>query len=170
MIVDVTDKLWIDKKSREWCKLPYSDHPKGCPNYGEKSECPPKAPFVEDFINLSKKHWFICEHFSLMDFENKMMKKHPTWTKKQARCCLYWQGTVRKKLNNYVKNFIDGRIDLTYTLIPEAMGVNVIKTAKRLNVPIKTKPDTYICKIALVGHKNNPNVGTIDYWINECEG
>ncbi|KKK81159.1 hypothetical protein LCGC14_2816310, partial [marine sediment metagenome] len=33
-ILEVTNDLIIDHRAREWCKLPYPNHPRGCPNYG----------------------------------------------------------------------------------------------------------------------------------------
>ncbi len=80
-----------------------------------------------------------------------MKEKHPEWSDRQARCCLYWQGSVRKQLREETKKFAD-KNGMVYTLIPEAMGVNVIATARKLGVPIKAKPDDMIYKIALVGY------------------
>lgn len=160
----VTGHLVLDERARgEWCKLPYGKrkcddkptHPKGCPNYGKKAECPPFAPLVGDFIDLSKNHWFIISRFDLASHVEKMKlkprKDGKAWTEKQARCVLYWQKSVVNKLEAACVVFAKLE-DLVYTLVPEAMGVHVIKTARQFNIPIKTRPTDTIYKIALVGY------------------
>ena len=83
-----------------------------------------------------------------------MKNKHPDWSIKKCRCLLYWQKGVKKILKNKVLKFINGNDELVYTLLPESMGIDVITTAQKLNIPIKRKPDNLIVKIALVGYKN----------------
>ena len=140
----------IDKRAREWCKLPYPDHPKGCLNYGKREDCPPQAPHIETFIDLTKPHYFVCQKFDLGAWANKMKEKHPEWSDRQARCCLYWQGHVRKLLRaNIEKNLKHGMI---FTLCHEAMGVNVIKTAKQCGLDISVRPKNFVYKIALIGY------------------
>jgi len=143
--------LVIDYRAREWCLLPYPNHPKGCPNYNHKEECPPLAPVIEDFIDLKKKKWFVVAKFNLQEHANNLKAKHSDWSDKQARCVLYWQGSVRKQLTDVCKK-ITLHTPLVFTLIPEAMGVQVIKTAKKLNIPIKTRPKVFVHKIALIGY------------------
>lgn len=143
--------LVIDDRAREWCLLPYPNHPKGCPNYNRKDECPPLAPVIKDFIDLKKKKWFLVAKFNLQAHADKMKAKHSHWTDKQARCVLYWQGSVRKQLTDACKELILNT-SLVFTLIPEAMGIQVIKTAKKLNIPIKTRPKDFVYKIALIGY------------------
>jgi hypothetical protein len=41
---------------------------------------------------------------------------------------------------------------IIYTLRPEAMGVLVIKTVKRLGIPIRVKPTDTIYKIMMIGY------------------
>lgn len=150
-IIDVMGKLVITPKTREWCKLPYPRHPNGCPNYGNNPECPPQAPLIQDWMEPTLPHWFIVTEFDLDGFAERMKKKHPNWSDKQCRCVLYWQNTVRKDLRNACKGFIKEHPGAIYTLLPEAMGVNVIITAKHVGVPIKNKPNGTVFKIALVG-------------------
>ena len=132
--------------------MPYPDHPKGCPNYGKRKECPPTAPLVQDYIDLEQPHWFIIQKYDLNAHVQRMKVKHPHWSDRQARCVLYWQGAVKGMLSKACKQFIKEHPGLISTLIPEAMGVNVIATAIRMGIPIKARPDGTIYKIALVGH------------------
>lgn len=159
---EVTEKLVIDYRSREWCKLPYPDHKNGCPNYGKKAECPPEAPLIKDFIDLTIPHWFIVVKFNILAHIKRMKEKHPMWSDRQAKCVLYWQGTVRKTLRDECLNFCRSS-NRIFTLLPEAMGVQVIQTAKKIGIPIEVKPKEFIHKIALIGYSNNTNKGIMKF-------
>jgi hypothetical protein len=41
---DVKVIMLDDGEAGKLCRLPYPNHPKGCPNYGKRALCPPKAP------------------------------------------------------------------------------------------------------------------------------
>jgi len=151
-IVDTTGKVVIDERSRKWCTLPYPDHPKGCPNYGKKDVCPPMAPLVSDFIDLSKTHWLAVYRFDIALHEERMQERKAR-SRRQARNPLYWQGWVRARLRDACDGFCRREAEtLVYTLIPEAMGVNVFRTVIPLGLKIKTRPEKYIYKVALIGY------------------
>lgn len=154
MIRTVTEikDLRINYKAREWCKLPYPDHPKGCPNYGKKPTCPEQAPLIEDFIDLSKPKIIIAVEFDLAHHIGKMRSRHPDWSDRQLRCLLYWQGSVNKELRLLIKAVQGLNGLLKITTCPEAMGVNVIETAKRVGLPIELKPQSKVFKIAIGGY------------------
>ena len=146
--VDCTDR------TVEWCRLPYPGHPKGCPNYGRRRDCPPFAPhFLKKF---SPPFYLVAVRFNLAAHAEKMKKKHPHWTEKQARCLLYWQPRVNKILRQacieLIKQLPPG---FNFTLKPEAMRVNVITTAFKAGIPIKTRPGKYVWKIALIGKERS---------------
>lgn len=148
MILDVTNKLHINYRAREWCLLPYPGHPKGCPNYGKKWCCPPKAKLLGDWLGDYKKAMLICVEFNLKEHQEKMLERHPHWSLRQARCLLYWQARVNKKLEEATWRFAPDTLN-GVTYCPEAMGLNVIATAQAAGLPIKTKPDNIIYKISL---------------------
>ena len=142
----------------EWCQLPYPDHPKGCPNYGKKITCPPSAPSIYDWADFNHPMWFICVSFNLKEHIRVMLEKHPCWSLRQARCLLYWQPKVKKELEIAVKEFSPfGLHAITYC--PEAMGVNVIQTAKNYGLPIWVKPENTVYKIALVASPSDSQKG-----------
>ena len=142
--------LIIDYRARDWCKLPYPDHPGGCPNFNHRLTCPPQAPLIEDYFDLSQPLWLVAIHFDLKDHIARMKAKHADWTERQLRCVLYWQGKVNKTLSDQARQLANSR-GCTYTLCPEAMGVQVIKTARVLGIPIKPRPTDCVYKIALIG-------------------
>lgn len=161
MVVEITGTLDLDARARGWCKLPYPGHPKGCPNYDKSPECPPQVNWVQYVFDLSSPHWFVVERFDLGAHAARMLEAHPKWTDRQARNCLYWQNGVRKKLRAECHRLIQQRgMGNLYTLIPEAMGVNVFTTARKHGIGLERNPQETVYKIALLG-KN--------YWSSQKE-
>lgn len=147
-------QLRVNMKAREWCKLPYPDHPKGCPNYGYHKTCPPDAPLIENFIDIQKPMYLIVVEFNLGIHVRRMLQTHKGWSERQARCVLYWQAGVNKSLENECALFRWSHPFMLTTRCPEAMGVNVIATAQSVGIPIKVKPIEIVYKIALAGYPN----------------
>ncbi len=123
------DRLITTKKHGDWCRIPYEGHKKGCPMYGTRDTCPPKAPFIKDHLDTSKPIYFVHSEFFLeLDIERRRTM-NPSQTERQLRCVLYWQGSSRKQMRDRVK-FAMRRLAVdTIIEIPEAMGVNVYGTA-----------------------------------------
>lgn len=149
-IYRVNDAIIVDYDCRNFCTIPYPNHPRGCPNFNKHEDCPPKAKFVDDVFDFDKDLFFVIEEFNLKAHMTLMKERHPHWSVLQCKNLLYWQGGVRKKLKNKTKAFMTP--DMIYTLLPEAMGVMVIDTAKALKVPIEKTPEIRVFKIALVGY------------------
>ena len=145
-----------DRAAGEWCKIPYPGHPKGCPNLcSGRDTCPPLAPKFLDVYDAKKPIYVVAQPFDLAAHVARMKAKHPEWSDRQARCVLYWQGGVRKLLRQKALEFkvrmeiLRGH-PLQIEYCPEAMGVNVIKTAKRMSLPITTHPKELVWKIAMM--------------------
>lgn len=154
MILNVTGKLAIDMRAREWCRLPYPNHPRGCPNYDTgRLSCPPDAPLVMDKFDLSKPHWFVVVEFNMKAHVEKLRAAHPDWTDRQLRCCLYWQGGVRKLLRQLSEDFVSRNPGTEYTTCPEAMGVHVLKTLREFGVPVRKKITDTVYKVSLAGYQ-----------------
>ena len=151
-VLDVTGKLHINLKAREWCKLPYPGHPKGCPEYGQRASCPPAAPLIADLFDLDAPLWLVCIRFDLAAHVLKMQSSHPDWSYRQLKCVLYWQGGVNAVLRQETVKLVSQMPDTIYTLYPEAMGINVIATAQDAGLPIETKPVSIVYKISLIGY------------------
>lgn len=145
------EDLVIDYRAREWCKLPYPDHPKGCPNFGKAATCPPQVCTIEQFIDLGREMTLAVCGFDLAGHVARMKQLNPYWSDRQAQCVLYWQGGVKKALREYCLSLLAP--SQVYTLCPEAMGVDVIKTVRRFGVPISARPDRTgtVFKVGLVG-------------------
>lgn len=150
MIYNVSKILEINHACRGYCKLPYPNHPEGCPNFNKNPECPPKSQLIEDIFDMNKEMFFVVEEFDLKEHIVRMKLNHPWWTDLQLRNLLYWQGGVRKRLKEKTEQFMQH--DMIYTLLPESMGVMVINTALKLVIPIERNPKEKVFKIALVGY------------------
>jgi hypothetical protein len=150
LILDISRKIFIDKRTWEWCQLPYPGHPKGCPNYDHKIGCPPNSPFINEVADMNKSFYFAIVVFNLENHVKNMQIRHPSWSYRQLSCCLYWQGGVKRELKetaDAATRFYPGTVHI---LCPEAMGVNVFRTLKFHGMTIETRPKMLVSKVALV--------------------
>lgn len=134
----------------EWCRDPYPGHPHGCPNWGQKDTCPPKAPRIGKVLDLHKPMYFAVARFALQSWSERMKALHPGWSDRQARCLLYWQPRLRKALRDFVEEKRSAGQEVLYT--PEAAGVNVLLALTLCSFPVEWQPTHYVCKVALVGY------------------
>ena len=143
----------INHICRGYCKLPYPNHPNGCPNFNKNPNCPPKVQIVEEVFDINKDLFFVVEKFNLKTHVEQTKLNHPKWSELQLKNVLYWQGSVRKNLREKVIQYIhETDNSMIYTLLPEAMGVMVIDTAQKIGIPIERNPKNNVFKIALVGY------------------
>ena len=146
----------LQNSVRNLCCKPYPNHPKGCPNFNKRDICPPTAPFLDQYFDLDKKVLAVVIHFNLGQHVAKMKDRHPNWSQRQLECCLYWQGTARKKLRQEIAynmprtTLFDGH-ELIVTDCPEAMGVDVTATMKEVGIILEWPPKKIVRKIAFIG-------------------
>lgn len=98
---------------------------------------------------VENRSWYT---FDLIHHSEKMRKRHPQWTDRQLKCCLYWQNGVRNRLKKQCETFSGYSSGLIYTLIPEAMGVNVFRTAYKNGIVLRRNPEI-VYKIAFIGYR-----------------
>ena len=134
------------------CLRAYPNHKNGCPNYNKKKGCPPGVPNFDTVYDLSKPIYAIYNKFDFKGHVNRMRERHPDWSKRQLECCLYWQGTARKRLRERIEIFkklanekyvVNGN--------PEAMWVNVTETMKRVGIELEWPPVNVAYQIAMAG-------------------
>lgn len=144
-IIPLQDVIFdIRSRNGTWCMLSYPGHPHGCPNF---PDCMRERPSFKTYQGY--KWYAVLEEFDLTEHAEKMKEKHPGWSDRQARCVLYWQNGVRKRLRDKAKAFCYSKDDIILD-IPEANGVNVFATMAKHGVFLKANPDQVI-KIMLVG-------------------
>jgi predicted metal-binding protein len=145
--------LVVDKSVRNLCCKAYPMHPHGCPNFGKRSTCPPQVSYIEDVLDLSMPVYAIWNIFDFRSHVQKMSALHPEWSQRQLECCLYWQGTARKKLKEQIFDFEFNIDHIGYKIIacPEAMGVNVTETMKGIGELLEWPPTTKTYQVAIAG-------------------
>jgi len=146
----------LNNAVRGLCLKPYHGHKKGCPNYGKADRCPPNAKLLWDIIDKDKPVLCVYNKFPFGEHVAKMKKLHPEWSQKQCECCLYWQGTARKQLKEKIKRAVDGRGLFGNTLeiltTPEACGVDVTATMKRIGIDLEWPPKKFTYQVAIIGY------------------
>lgn len=135
---------------RGLCVREYPNHKLGCPNYGKRKTCPPYVKMFDDVFDLSKPIYAIYTVFDFKGHVDRMRDRHPEWSQRQLECCLYWQGTARKQLKEEIELFKSIPTIGTYTIIlaPEAMGVNVTETMKKIGISLEWPPVNVTYQIA----------------------
>lgn len=136
---------------RDLCQRPYYNHPNGCPNYTKRDTCPPRCPFWSDVFHLATPSYAIWNVFNLAEHIEKMRQKHPLWSKRQLYCCLWWQPKARKQLKIEIAEFQKVHPQYTVVTNPEAMGINITATMKRIGINLPWPPVDIAYQIALAG-------------------
>lgn len=152
--------LAIDLRVRGLCAKPYPGHRKGCPkfNTGHPS-CPPNAPKVFDVYDSRSDFFVVMNEFNIKQHMQKLAISHPDWSDRQLRCCLYWQATARKQLYQKVHYVLAQKEfeGFSSTMCPEAMGINVTETMKRIGIILEWPPIQLARQIALLGRPISSN-------------
>jgi len=147
------DIIFDTRSMGVWCKLKYPNHPKGCPNFGKKITCPPFTKKIFDLIDPP--FYIITEEFNLEHQKKRMSKQHPEWSEKQCKNLLYWQKGVMKKLREEANSFLLTKKNMMVLETPEANGVNVFKTCKKLGIEISKNPQKLVIKVMIIGKRKN---------------
>ncbi|KKN26576.1 hypothetical protein LCGC14_0873440 [marine sediment metagenome] len=142
---------YVDSSVRILCTRPYPNHRKGCPNFGKKLICPPQCKLLGDLLDLDQQVFAIYAEFDLGQHVKNMYERHPNWTYRQTSCCLYWQGSVRSKLNKYAEELMKKHPGTTIITCPEGAGVNVTETMRKAGVKLEWPPKNTTRMIYLLG-------------------
>jgi len=142
---------------RSLCIKRYAGHPYGCPNFGTRSDCPPDAPLLVDVFDVAQPFWALWVDFDLTQWVAKIQAGHPEWTYKQCANLWYWQPKARKFLRSHARAWASNyekrwnKQDIKLTEAPEAMGVDVTSTMKRIGVHLEWPPKNIVREIFLLG-------------------
>lgn len=148
MVVEVTPSL--DPRIQGLCRTPYPRHPKGCPNYGRKPGCPPGVPMFDSLYDCSQPVFAVVSSFDLGGHARAMMKRHPQWSEAQLYCLLYWQPRARKTHRKEVAEFLETVNGYVSIPVPEAYGVNVTETLRRVGIDLEWPPRSVARQVSLV--------------------
>jgi len=142
MYQQVTD-IVHGKRFQNLCRSPYHNHPKGCPNYGKRPDCPPCAR-IDKVFDLSKPMYVIYTEYPVGQFAERMRLNHPEWahTPRQWYNCIRWQGTARKQHKCDIMSFefsmlLKKNRDIVVDTNPEALGINVTELMKQVGIDLE---------------------------------
>lgn len=141
----------VDHSMRGKCTLSYPGHPNGCPNFGKKDICPPRAPMIENVLNLAEPVWLVAVPFDLAAHVREMGKRHPDWTPRQRANLLYWQGSVKKRLAEEAKCQAIAKGLRLIIGCPEACGVDMTATCAGAGISLEWPPANTVWKAVLIG-------------------
>jgi hypothetical protein len=142
----------INLAVRGLCVKPYPLHPKGCPNFKHKLGCPPQAPQLDAFYDVSVETYVIWNAFALGAHVRSMRAKHPTWSERQLYCCLYWQPRARADLEVEIAKFMEVEKAARWvSRCPEAMGLDVTATMRTLGITLEWPPVETAYQVAFAG-------------------
>jgi len=146
---------------RNLCKKSYPNHPHGCPNWAKRPTCPPECKLLPELVDASHDIHILWAEFPFGEHVKWMQSEHPTWSKRQLECCIYWQHSVRKYMNSASKAFqkldviahpeMEGRTRIW--TCPEAMGVDVTATMRTIGVELEWPPKHITRMVYLFGVK-----------------
>lgn len=146
---------------RAWCCLPYSRHPKGCPKFNVNPLCPPVAPYRGDITKRYDEFFLIYVRFDMEQYIALRKTIHPDYSTAQLRNLIYWQKSVKKRLNDaitksrikYKEVFTTGT-GMNGNQSMESAGVFVFATLQRNQIPFERKADKFVTLVALTcGYK-----------------
>ena len=153
----VGDRMWkeakiiYDTRVLGLCRQTYYNHPKGCPNFGERPDCPPLSFRIQDMLDMTKPTWVIYNRFDFGHHVKRMGDKHPGWTQRQKECCLYWQHTARKQLKMEIQKFLRCHIGFKIISNPEALGINLTATMQDIGIKLEWPPVNWTYQIVVAG-------------------
>lgn len=139
-----------EKKVTGYCRYPYPGHPQGCPNWNIKEGCPPRAPFFPEIYE--DQVWVTAVGMNLTRYFELKKRLHPGWTQKALANSRHWQGHLRAilKRESETKSISEGLVVINN---PEALGVNVFATCKKLDLFLERQPQYWVWKVDLLGRK-----------------
>lgn len=141
----------VDLRMQFLCRKPYPLHPKGCPNWGAKMGCPPLCRPIGDQINLDREVWAVWTRFDLKQHVDQLRFKHPAWTDRQLKCCLYWQPRARQVLKKEIEAFRVQHPELQIVGTPEGAGVCLTPVMRQIGVELEWPPEHWTYQIILAG-------------------
>jgi len=146
----------LDYSIRVLCARPYPGHKNGCPKFNKGNvACPPGAPLFDKYFDLHSPIFAVINEFDIGRHAEKLAERHPKWSDRQLRCCLYWQAGARKRLAEKIEKVLklDCFNGYEATTCPEAMGVNVTETMRTVGVLLEWPPLNIARQIAMIGRR-----------------
>jgi len=155
MILKQVELVW-KPEVQDYCKLPYPNHPEGCPMYGTRNSCPPQAPLIDEILDLEQPVYAAILEFDLKGHVENLRIYHPDWSETQLRNSRYWQNKARKNLREGIESAKINTSHLRNLLVlyrSEANGVHLVSTLRKVGVKINFPPKDIVHLVAIMGNR-----------------
>lgn len=116
------------------CRCPYPLHPKGCPNVQRCDLFPLLDEVFDNNVYLG------VLQVDVSSLWNLRRSISPSWTERQVRNPIQWQGHFRKDLKNHMEINLKKFPDYQILTMPEGFGDNVFERLTSQSIPIERKP------------------------------
>lgn len=154
----------FDPKVQTYCNNPKFQ----CPNYSKSWACPPEAPYMKDPVSQFKKFFLIYSKFNLKplkirnevdreEMENEIHKFLDNYNEDYNSKLILWDGYCRvchkedKKCTYQSNKPCRYPNEIRYSM--EAVGIDVDKTVKKLNIKLEWPPKNYAYRFSLICFK-----------------
>lgn len=174
------ESIVFTRKTWGYCRMPYPDHPNGCPNFGKNPNCPPNSKYMEEIKEKYKYFYLIYANFDFRGYKderkknllkrynegiktgkiaiNTFEKRLKSLTEKNLGNLLYWQRPVKILLKNKVKTISNKEFDLLGCgsgfwegiYSMESAGIDVYSTLKNNNILFEERPADKIILVSLI--------------------
>jgi hypothetical protein len=131
--------LHFSRAIQEICPKAFYNHPHGCPNYGMREECPPRASLIDEVLDLERELYVIYTLFEVGRFAEHIRERHPDWSNRQIYNPWYWQPVARKLHRRDVAQAVDELGLEKVTDSPEGHGVNVSFLMRNAGITLSWK-------------------------------
>lgn len=142
--------LEISVKYQHMCLVRGGSFRLGCPNYGKKKGCPPRA-LISEVFDFEKPLYLICSDINLEDRVKSIRESHPDWSEKAVYNPRYWQPGARKEhereIISFLKNYKNQYVERT----PEGAGVNVDALCRRYGIKLEWPPRKITRIVSIAG-------------------
>lgn len=107
----------------------------GCPNFGNV-DCPPNIEHISEAFREDSMHLLTVE-FPFQEYIDIKKEKHPKWGNRALINQRHWQGHLKSILDRYWERMRDRYPNHVVIRNPEAMGVNIEETMKKLGIKLQ---------------------------------
>lgn len=125
----------VSRQFQLLCTHPFYAHPRGCPNYGRRHDCPPNALLLDQVLDFNRDVYLIFTEFNVGGFAEHIRRSHPEWrSTRQWYNPRYWQPRARKFQRQEEEHALR---ELGFEAIirnPEGLGVNVSRLMSSIGI------------------------------------
>lgn len=148
------------------CRQAYYKHPKGCPNYNKREDCPPNTRHIFQQYDPLSIH-ILCVKFPFLEYISLKELQHPDWTVRALANQRHWQGHLKAQIRDFWEDIKDEYPQYKLIENPEGQGVNLVQTLSQYDINLQwckqnskgeiVSVPEYMYQVNLIGKEILPN-------------